>query len=219
MEYNTERPHLIIAEYGRHVQKMAQYLLTIKNREERTRAAFVVIQVMSQVQPQAKDSDEFRQKLWDHLHIITDFKLNVDSPFPKPAPEVIESEPQRLRYPSNSLQYKHYGQVVCEMINKATEYKDSEEKDALVEAIACLMKRQFMTWNKTTIDDQIILRDLWDISGKKLKLKNVAVLNGVYVPLTPAPLRQNTGTNRKRNKKQNFWNKGKDKKQNRNGVF
>lgn len=214
MQYNTGRPKMIIPEYGRHVQKMAEHLLTIKNRQERTRATEVVIQTMTQVHPYAKDGEDLRRKLWDHIYIITDYKLDVDGPYPKPSPSMFDAKPKRLQYPAYSLKYKHYGKVIGELIKKAVKYKDGDEKDTLVENIAMLMKRSYMTWNKSSVDDKTIINDLKIISQGSLELKNLAKLSSVSMPVNLQP-RQNFGRNNKRNK-----NKDRNRrKKNRNGGF
>ncbi len=216
MQYNTAHPTMIIPEYGRHVQKMAEYLLTIKNRQERNKATEVVIQTMAQVHPYAKDGEDLRRKLWDHLHIITAYKLDVDGPYPKPSPDLLESKPKRLQYPAYTGNYRHYGKIISEMIKKAVKYKEGEERDALVENIAMNMKKAYMTWNKSTVDDRIIVNDLKSMSQGKLELKDLAKLSNVSVSIAP-PQRQNNNYGRsggKRNKKDRNR-----RKKNRNGGF
>jgi hypothetical protein len=216
IEYNTGRPHMIIPEYGRHVQKMAQHLLTIKNRQERTKATEVVIQTMTQVHPYAKDSEELRRKLWDHLYIITDYKLDVDSPYPKPAEGLFEAKPERLHYPTSTVRLMHYGKIIPELIKKAVKLKEGAERDALVESIAMLMKKAYMTWNKSSVNDNTIIKDLGEMSQGKLELKDVSKLNNVSMPVIAPPQRQNNfgRNNNKRNK-----NKNNRRKKNRNGGF
>ncbi|HXB13010.1 MAG TPA: DUF4290 domain-containing protein [Bacteroidia bacterium] len=218
MEYNTARPQMIIPEYGRHVQKMAQHLLTIKSKKERTAASEVIIQTMTQVHPYAKDSEELRRKLWDHLYIITDYKLDVDGPYPKPSPDMFESKPKRLQYPASTLKYKHYGKITSELIKKAVKLKDGGEKDALVEAIAILMKKAFMMWNKSSVSDSVIVKDLREMSQGELEIKDLSKLDGVSVPIITAPVKQNFGRNNKRNKNNNDRRR-RDKKRGRNGGF
>lgn len=200
IEYNSQRPHMIIPEYGRHVQKMAQHLLIIKNRQERTRASEVVIQTMTQVHPYAKDSEELRRKLWDHLYIITDNKLDVDGPYPKPSADLLESKPKRLHYPIYTVNYKHYGKIINELIKKAVKYKDGGEKDALVESIAMLMKKAYMTWNKSTVNDKTIVDDLKQLSGGKLELKDTSKLGNVSVQLPVITKPVHFGRNKRKNK-------------------
>jgi len=225
MQYNTAQPHLIISEYGRHVQDMALHLLIIKDRKERSKATESVIQTMTQVHPYSKDSEELRRKLWDHLHLITGFKLEVDSPYPKPSPEAFKVKPERLKYPNTSIRHKHYGKIVDEMIKAASIMEDNEERDVLIAAIANLMKKAFMTWNKCTVDDNTIIKDLKEISKGKLILKDASGLAHVHVQLTHTPI--NKPQNFQRNKFSN--NKGggggqnrnrkKNKNKNRNGGF
>lgn len=209
IEYNSQRPLMIIPEYGRHVQKMAQHLLTIKNRQERSRATEVVIQTMTQVHPYAKDSEELRRKLWDHLYIITDYKLDVDGPYPKPAPGLLESKPKRLNYPIYTVNYKHYGKIINELIKKAVKYKEGAEKDALVESIAILMKKAYMLWNKATVNDKTVVDDLKQLSGGKLALKDLTKLGNVQVPIITVQKPTHFGRN---NKRKGNKNRGKNKK-------
>jgi len=213
MKYNTQRPKLTIPEYGRNVQQMAQHLHEITDRKERNRAAQTVIQTMTQVHPYAKDSEELRRKLWDHLYIITEYKLDVDGPYPKPSPELFESKPLPMSYPSSRMKYRHYGKITEGLIKKAKEYEEGGEKDALVEAIAILMKKSYMIWNKNSVNDTTILTDLGELSGGKLQLKDVSKLINVQVPLPPKPA-SNFSRNNKNKKKGN-----KKKKFGRNGGF
>jgi len=217
MKYNTAQPHLIISEYGRHVQDMALHLLTIKDRKERTRATEAVIQTMTQVHPYSKDSEELRRKLWDHLHVITGFKLEVDSPYEKPTPESFKAKPERLKYPSINIRHKHYGKIADEMIKKAADMEDNQERDALIATIAALMKRSFMTWNKCTVDDNTIIKDLREISKGKLILKDVSSLAHVHVQLNVNPnMNKQRGKFNNNNKQKN---RKKNKNKNRNGGF
>jgi len=219
MQYNTAQPHLIISEYGRHVQDMALHLLTINDRRERTKASESVIQTMTQVHPYSKDSEELRRKLWDHLYLITGFKLDVDGPYEKPSPETFQIKPERLHYPTTNIRHKHYGKIVDEMIKKAGAMPDNEERDFLIAAIAALMKKAFMTWNKCTVDDATIIKDLKEISKGKLILKDASGLANVHVQL-------NAPVNKQQNFQRNKFNKGgqnrnrkKNKNKNRNGGF
>lgn len=217
IEYNTARPLMIIPEYGRHVQKMAQYLISIKDRKERTKATEVVIQTMTQVHPYAKDGEELRRKLWDHLYIITDYKLDVDGPYPKPQPGIFEAKPNRLHYPTSAVRYMHYGKIIPELIKKAINLKEDGEKDALAESIAILMKKAYMTWNKSSVNDNTIIKDLTEMSQGKLELKDVSKLSTVSVSI-PTPQRQGQGQGRQGKRKNKDRNRRKDKKH-RNGGF
>lgn len=220
MQYNTAQPRLIISEYGRHVQDMALHLLTIKDRKERNKAAEAVIQTMTQVHPYSKDSEELRRKLWDHLYLITGFKLDVDGPYEKPSPETFGAQPERLKYPNTNIRHKHYGKIVDEMIKKAAKMEDNEERDALIASIAALMKKGFMTWNKCTVDDNTIIKDLKEISKGKLILKDASGLANVHVQINTNNNqgKQRNKFNNNNNNKQNR-NRKKNKNKNRNGGF
>ncbi len=219
LQYNTAQPKLIISEYGRHVQDMALHLLTIQNKRERTKATESVIQTMTQVHPYSKDSEELRQKLWDHLHLITGFMLDVDSPYPKPSPETFEVKPERLHYPNTNIRHKHYGKIVDEMIKKAAVMEDTGERDALIAHIAALMKKAFMTWNKCTVDDNTIIKDLKEISKGKLILKDASGLANVHVQLNTPSKPQNFQRNKFNNNNNKNRNRKKNKNKNRNGGF
>lgn len=208
---------MIIPEYGRHVQKMAQYLLTIKDRKERTKATEVVIQTMTQVHPYAKDGEELRRKLWDHLYIITNYQLDVDGPYPKPEQGIFEAKPKRLHYPTSAVRYMHYGKIIPELIKKAVKVENEGERDNLVESIAMLMKKAYMTWNKSTVNDNTIIKDLAEMSQGKLELKDVSKLSTVSVAIPQQQKQNNFGRSGKRNKNKDR-NRRRDKK-NRNGGF
>lgn len=208
---------MIIPEYGRHVQKMAQHLLTIKDRKERTRATEVVIQTMTQVHPYAKDGEELRRKLWDHLYIITNYQLDVDGPYPKPEQGIFEAKPERLHYPTTTVRYMHYGKIIPELIKKAVNVDNEGERDNLVESIAMLMKKAYMTWNKSTVNDNTIIKDLGEMSQGKLELKDVSKLSTVSVSIPQQQKQNNFGRSGKRNKNKDR-NRRRDKK-NRNGGF
>jgi hypothetical protein len=176
MEYNTEQPHLLISEYGRNIQKMINYACTLKDREERNKAAQAIIQVMGQLNPHLRDITDFKHKLWDHLFIISDFKLDVDSPFPIPSRETFDTKPDKVNYPHHDIAYKHYGLTVEHLIAKAVEMKDGEMKNFLVELLANLMKRHYLNWNRDSVNDEVIVGHLKELSGGRLKLKDDFVL-------------------------------------------
>jgi len=172
LEYNTDLTPLIISEYGRNIQKMVDFAITIKDKEERNRIARAIIDIMGQLNPHLRDVNDFKHKLWDHLFVISKFELDVDSPYPKPSPETFTTKPQRVSYPRNNIRFKHYGKVVEDMINKAVEMEDGEMKDAFVETIANVMKSFYMTWNKDNVGDEVILEQLKLLSKGQLKLKD-----------------------------------------------
>jgi hypothetical protein len=177
MEYNTERPHLIIPEYGRHIQKMVDHVVTIKDSEERNKTAKAIINVMGQLNPHLRDVPDFKHKLWDHLFIISDFKLDVDSPYDKPTPESVHLKPEKIKYPNQYFKFKHYGKIIQEMIEKAINYEEGEEKEVLIKTIANHMKKAYLIWNRDAVEDEKIFGDLETISQGKLKCSEGFKLN------------------------------------------
>ncbi len=170
-DYNTSRPRLIIPEYGRHVQRMVEHVMEIEDRDQRTRTAKAIIQVIGRLNPQLRNSDNFERTLWDHLYIMSEFKLDVDGPFPKPTPEELESKPNRVPYPQTSIKYGHYGKMVQRMIDQCAALEPGETRDAYTVVIANQMKKQFLAWNRDTVPDPVILKDLGEMSKGKLKVK------------------------------------------------
>ncbi|ADF52852.1 conserved hypothetical protein [Zunongwangia profunda SM-A87] len=163
---------MIIPEYGRHLQKMVEHAVSIKDDEERNRVAKSIIAVMGNMNPHLRDVPDFQHKLWDQLFIISDFKLDVDSPFPKPSREILEEHPDPLDYPQNFPKYRFYGNNIKRMIDEAKKYDEGEFKDALVLAIANHMKKSFLNWNRDTVDDNVIFEHLKELSEGDLNLKN-----------------------------------------------
>lgn len=169
LEYNTQLPKLVIPEYGRNIQKLIEYACTIKNKEERNNVANAIIAIMGRLNPMLRDLTDFRHKLWDHLFIISNFKLDVDSPYPIPSKEILTTKPERVKYPAAKMKFKHYGKAVERLIEKASAMKSGEEKTAFIEALANLMKKSYLVWNRDTVSDSVILQELEDLSKGKLK--------------------------------------------------
>lgn len=169
-DYNTRRAKMILPEYGRNIQKMIEHLLTIEDREERNKAARTVIGVMGNLNPHLRDVADFKHKLWDHLAIISDFKLDIDSPYETPTPELLLEKPKRIPYNQKPIRFKHYGHSIVLMIEKAVEMEDGEEKQDLTKMIAYHMKKSYLTWNREAVDDREILEDLVTLSKNRLKL-------------------------------------------------
>ncbi len=176
MEYNSQRENLSISEYGRHIQKMVQSVVAEKDKEVRNKQAKAIIDVMGQLNPHLRDVADFKHKLWDHLFIISDFKLDVDSPFPKPTEESLEVKPKKLAYPAQNIKYRHYGRTNQIMIEKAIEFPEGPEKEALIMTIANHLKKSYVTWNRDAVADEKIINDLTELSGGKLKLDPNTVL-------------------------------------------
>jgi len=172
LEYNTEREHLIIPEYGRHMQKMINYAKTRETKEERDKLAKAIISVMGNMQPHLRDVPDFQHKLWDQLFIMSNFELDVDSPFPRPSKELLEERPEPLKYPQNFPKYRFYGNNIKTMIDVANTWEDGELKEALLYTIANHMKKCFLNWNKDTVEDAVIYNHLFELSNGKIDLRN-----------------------------------------------
>lgn len=170
LEYNSERPHLIIPEYGRHIQKLVNYCILIEDDEERNTMAKAIVDVMGNLQPHLRDVPDFKHKLWDQLFIMSDFKLNVDSPYEKPEREVLQAKPEALAYPKSASKYRFYGNNIQTMIDVALTWEESEEREALYFAIANHMKKCYLNWNKDTVEDKVIFKHLKELSGGKINL-------------------------------------------------
>lgn len=203
MDYNSTREKLIIPEYGRNVQQMAAYVVSIEEREKRTSMAKALISVMAQLHPENKDTADYKQKLWDHLHIISDFKLDVDGPYPAPAPDIIERKPLPVPYPQNNIRFRPYGKNIEKIIQKACEFEDGAEKDALVKNIANHLKKSYLNWNRDSVNDELITGHLDELSHGKLKLSDDARLahtNDLLKssPAAPTAPSRNAGTRRKK---------------------
>ncbi|OUS02225.1 methionyl-tRNA formyltransferase [Flavobacteriales bacterium 33_180_T64] len=171
IEYNTEREHLIIPEYGRHLQKMINYAKELPTKEERNKVAKSIINVMGNLQPHLRDVPDFQHKLWDQLFIIADFQLDADSPYPMPSKEQLTAGPEPLEYPQNFPKYRFYGNNIKTMIDIANTWEDGDLKEALVYTIANHMKKCFLNWNKDTVEDYVIFNHLYELSDGKINLK------------------------------------------------
>ncbi|MBU2060705.1 DUF4290 domain-containing protein [Flavobacterium frigidarium] len=170
LEYNAERSHLIIPEYGRHLQKLIDQATAIEDNEERNKAAKYIIQVMGSLNPHLRDVLDFQHKLWDQLFIMSDFKLDVESPYPIPSREVLQLKPDVLKYPQNFPKYRYYGNNIKYMIDVANKWEDGDMKNALVKVIANHMKKSYLSWNKDTVKDDVIFEHLYELSDGKLNL-------------------------------------------------
>jgi len=168
LEYNTERTKLIIPEYGRHLHKMIDQALACVNKEERNKMAKAIIGVMGNLNPHLRDVPDFQHKLWDQLFIMSDFKLDVDSPFPLPSKEIFSQRPDKLNYPQNFPKYRFYGNNIKRMIDVAIGWEEGEMKKQLIYVIANHMKKCFLNWNKDTVEDDVIYEHLSELSDGKL---------------------------------------------------
>ena len=170
LEYNTERPPLHIPEYGRHFQKMVDHAVSIADRDERNKVAQSIISVMGNLQPHLRDVPDFQHKLWDQLFIMSDFKLDVDSPFPITSKEVLQQRPEPLEYPQNFPKYRFYGNNIKRMIDVAVKWDKGDMRDGLEYAIANHMKKCYLNWNKDSVEDAVIFAHLKELSDGAIDL-------------------------------------------------
>ena len=170
MKYNTQQRRLPLPEYGRSVQNMVDHALTIEDRAERQRCANTIVNIMGGMFPHLRDVADFKQKLWDHLAIMADFKLDIDYPVEIVKKESLEIKPQRIPYSQHDIRFRHYGRFVQDMIKLAVDYQEGEERNQLIRMIANHMKRDYLNWNKDGVEDQKILDDLCELSGGKINL-------------------------------------------------
>lgn len=205
LEYNTEREQLIIPEYGRHLQKMITYATSRETKEERNKVAKAIIDVMGNLQPHLRDVPDFQHKLWDQLFIMSDFKLDADSPYDKPSKEVLAARPDPLPYPQNHPKYRFYGNNIKTMIDVAKTWEKNDMREALEFTIANHMKKCFLNWNKDTVEDAVIFDHLYELSDGEINLKG-----------SEEALTDSNSLMRSSNKKRHHSNKKNNNKKNNN---
>ena len=172
LAYNTDTTKLVIPEYGRNIQKMVQHAIKIEDTEQRNKSANVIIKVMDLINPNTNNSnsEEHAQKLWAHLHIISNFELEVESPYKKPEKESYQSKPDEVPYPKNDIRFKHYGKIMEDMVKSASELSEGEDKEKLVKHIANLLKTSYLQWNRDSVNDSLIIKQLEELSVGKLTI-------------------------------------------------
>src|SRR5690606_31495597 len=171
MKYNTQRPLLVISEYGRNIQQMVEEAVMIPDRATRNLAAKTIINLMATVSPAGKEEEDFYHKLWDHLHIMAQFRLDVDSPYPVPDPEALKFKPNKPAYPRRKMHFEHYGNIIESYISFASSFEDGEEKDKYTEVIANIMKKAYLNHNRDSVNDEMIKDQLKDLSKGELEFK------------------------------------------------
>jgi hypothetical protein len=206
MEYNTTRGKLILPEYGRNVQNMIAHAMEISDRKERNRAAQAIIEVMGQLNPHLRDVDDFRHKLWTHLFVMSDFNLEVDSPYEIPKAESLQEKPKLMAYPKSKIRYGHYGKYTQEILESAKEITKEDERDYLKNTMANFMKKQFLSHNNDTVENHVIADQLKELSKGDLVLENPDELMNTNVLLRSMGI----GNNNKKFSK-NFKQKQKKK--------
>ncbi len=169
-QYNTERSKMAISEYGRNIHKMIAYAVAEPNRERRNKLAHALITLMGNLNPQLRDAQEYKQKLWDHLFVMSDFKLDVDAPYPMPNPETLHRKPTPMSYPQSRIRFKFYGKNITQMIEKAAEMEDSPIKSGFINLIGSFMKNSCKNWNEEMLADEEILAHLEMLSGGRIQM-------------------------------------------------
>jgi hypothetical protein len=199
-EYNTTKKSLVLPEYGRNIQMMVDYVCSIEDRDQRNRVALAIIAIMGNLNPHLRDISDFKHKLWDHLAIISDFKLDIDSPYPTPTPESLFEKPKTVPYGNYNIRYKHYGKTLELMIQKAATLEEGEEKEALLAIVANHMKKSYLTWNREVVNDEIIFHDLEELSKGKISLNKGMRLSDTREILSKTKKKRIVTTNIKKGK-------------------
>lgn len=198
-EYNTSRPEVILKEYGRNVQKLVNYIQNIEDDEKRKEYSYTLVELMKLINPSLKEGHEFSQKLWDDLFIISDFKLEVDSPHPKPVVDVLSRKPSKLEYNNHKLKYKHYGRNIELLVSQATEIEDPKERKDAVIYLGRLMRSFYGIWNKEVVDESVIVNHITELSDGKLSIDlNEVKEQNLFEPTYKERPRRPSGGNGKR---------------------
>lgn len=197
-EYNTQKPKLILREYGRNIQKLVEYMTVVEDNGKRNTYASVLVDLMRQINPNIKDSHEYNQKLWDDLFIMSDFKAEVESPYPKPEKEILTRKPQKVDYNVNRIKYKHYGRNIELIIEKAINTENPEEREAFIVYLGKLMKTFYASWNKEVVSDQVIIDHIRELSKNQLdidpqRVKEENLFEVLYKEKTSKPKKENMG--------------------------
>jgi len=198
-DYNTQRKKLVLPEYGRTVFKMVQFCKSVKDRDLRNAVAKEIIIVMGGMFPHLRDVPDFKHKLWDHLYIMSDFDLDIDFPYPTPEPSSLYEKPKRIPYPPSQIKYRHYGKVMELMIEKASQFEDNDKKQILIEQLANHMKKSYLTWNRESVEDSMIIENMRELSGGKINATNIKLLDSKDFPKKQKPKEKEKGRNKKRN--------------------
>ena len=218
LEYNTERPKMQIPEYGRNVQKMVDFAITIADREERNKVATAIIAVMGELKQHLRDEEDYKHKLWTHLFIISDFQLDVDSPYPMPEREKLDEKPERMPYPGGKIKFGHYGRSVEKLISIACDMEEGDERMALTKTIANMMKKFHLMFNSNSIDESVIMEHLSKLSQGKLKIEDLSFFADTrdILKLVGNVNRNNNNNQRNNNNRNNSRNKNNRNKNNNN---
>ncbi len=204
--YNSLRPDLALPEYGRNIHNMVEHATTIADREERNRCVRTIISTMGNLFPLLRDTEDYRHKLWDHIYIMSDFKLDVDSPYPRPSRETFEEKPKKVPYPQGEIKFGHYGKTIERIINDASLEGNDELRAKMALSIGNLMKRTYVQWNPNGVRDEVIAGDLKLLSKGRLIVENPSEftsLNQILQTVGPinTPAQQQIQNKNRKNKK------------------
>ena len=202
MEYNTDRTQLNMPEYGRIIQQLVESCKTLESKEERTEMSQGIVDLMGQRNPQLRDEENYKHKLWDHIYILANHDLDVDSPYPFPTEEELKSKPNQMEYPQLQGDFKFYGKSILQLIEKAIELEAGDEKDALIQVIANNMKKSYNVYNKEHVQDEVIFRHLKELSENRLDLTTIDSLEKSKIYYSNTSNSTNTN-NRNRYQKSN----------------
>jgi hypothetical protein len=205
-DYNTQRKRMALPEYGRNVQKMVDHMKTLQDPVERNHAARTVISIMGNLNPHLRDQGDFRHKLWDHLALIADFELDIESPYPTPEKSKFFEKPNQIPYSQGNIRFLHYGRIVELLIDEVSKKEDGEEKEYLTSLIINQMKKSYITWNRGQVPDEVIIGDMILLSGGKLKMtEGVKILE--VKELIPPPRKKPQGKQHGKPQNKNFIKK------------
>lgn len=171
MIYNTQQIKMILPEYGRNIHNMVSYCLGIEDPQERTRCAYGIVEIMGELFPHLRDVNDFKHILWDHLAIMSDFKLDIDYPYAVVTKENMNTKPESIEYSRPTMRYRHYGKTLEEMVQIAVEMEEGDEKEQFTILVATHMKKSYIQWNKD-VEDGKIFNDLYELSKGKIDLTN-----------------------------------------------
>ncbi len=205
MEYYTTKNKLILTEYGRNIQQMVEYAMTIEDRAERTRCVKTIINIMGNLFPHLRDVNDFKHKLWDHLAMMSNYQLDIDYPYEVVKPEELQSKPDKMPYPNRNIKDRHYGNNLPKFVKAATELSDPEQTDKLMGILANQMKKYVLTWNKDNVEDQRIYNDIMEMTDGKFQANENTIKLKESKEFTAS-------SNNNNNKKKQNWNNHKNNK-------
>lgn len=205
MDYNTQREKLLMPEYGRHVQKMIDYVKSIPDKEKRNEQIQAVVSIMGILNPQLRDLNDFKHKLWDHVYVISDFDIDIDSPYPPPTKETFSSPPNPIPLQSEAIRERHYGRNIQNMIDVIAAKEDDEVKHYMIKTLAYYMQQQYHIWKKDFASDEIIFKDIERLSGGKIKVPADMSLDPINISAVAS---KNSNQNPKKAKKKKFKQNG-----------